>query len=218
MKKREIPVMNVGISLIILIFMNICLAAFAVLSLENAVSDYSLSKKTAAHTTQYYSAVNKVQEQVAEKNQELREKAIAAEKAESKKTKTENTQKKIKTQTAGTQNIQKEVEAKTTETQNVQKKVETKTTETQNVQKKVETKTTQTQNAQKKTETKAAENQNIQSQIKLTETVSKSQQLVVTLQLKETQKYPQYYIAKWQLCSSENWQADDSLDVYQSGK
>ena len=232
MKKREIPVMNVGISLIILIFMNICLAAFAVLSLENAISDYSLSKKTATHTTQYYNAVNKVQEQLAEKNQELREKAIAAEKAESKKTKTENTQKKIKTQTAGTQNIQKEVEAKTTETQNVQKKVETKTTETQNVQKKVETKTTetqnvqkkvetkttQTQNAQKKTETKAAENQNIQSQIKLTETVSKSQQLVVTLQLKETQKYPQYYIAKWQLCSSENWQADDSLDVYQSGK
>ena len=204
MKKREIPVMNVGISLIILIFMNICLAAFAVLSLENAISDYSLSKKTATHTTQYYNAVNKIQEQLAEKNQELREKAIAAEKAEGKKTKTENTQKKIKT--------------KTTETKNTQKKVEAKTTETQNVQKKVETKTTQTQNTQKKTETKAAENQNIQSQIKLTETVSKSQQLVVTLQLKETQKYPQYYITKWQLCSSENWQADDSLDVYQSGK
>ena len=65
MKKREIPVMNVGISLIILIFMNICLAAFAVLSLENAVSDYSLSKKTAKHTTQYYEAVNNVQEQLA---------------------------------------------------------------------------------------------------------------------------------------------------------
>ena len=77
MKKREIPVMNVGISLIILIFMNICLAAFAVLSLENAVSDYSLSKKTAKHTTQYYEAVNNVQEQLAKKNQELREKAEA---------------------------------------------------------------------------------------------------------------------------------------------
>ena len=150
MKKREIPVMNVGISLIILIFMNICLAAFAVLSLENAVSDYSLSKKTATHTTQYYNAVNKVQEQLAEKNQELREKAIANEKAEAK--------------------------AKTRKTLN------------------------------------------IQSQIKLTETVSKSQQLVVTLQLDETQKYPEYYIKKWQLCSSEDWQADDSLDVYQSGK
>lgn len=136
MKKREIPVMNVGISLIILIFMNICLAAFAVLSLENAISDYSLSKKTATHTTQYYNAVNKIQEQLAEKNQELREKTHS----------------------------------------------------------------------------------NIQSQIKLTETVSKSQQLVVTLQLDKTQKYPQYYIVKWQLCSSENWQADDSLDVYQSGK
>ena len=204
MKKREITVMNVGISLIILIFMNICLAAFAVLSLENAISDYSLSKKTATHTTQYYNAVNKVQEQLAEKNQELREKAIAAEKAESKKTKAENRQKKIKTQTAGTQNTQK--------------KVGTKTTGIQNTQKKIDTKTIETQNAQKKTETKAAENQNIQSQIKLTETVSKSQQLVVTLQLKETQKYPQYYIAKWQLCSSEDWQADDSLDVYQSGK
>ena len=204
MKKREIPVMNVGISLIILIFMNICLAAFAVLSLENAISDYSLSKKTATHTTQYYSAVNKVQEQLAEKNQELREKAIAAEKAEGKKTKTENTQKKVET--------------KTTETKNTQKKVETKATETKNTQKKVETKATEVKNTQKKTKAKTTKTPNIQSPIKLTETVSKSQQLVVTLQLDDTQKYPQYYIAKWQLCSSENWQADDSLDVYQSGK
>lgn len=90
MKKREIPVMNVGISLIILIFMNICLAAFAVLSLENAVSDYSLSKKTATHTTQYYEAVNKVQEQLAKKNQELREKA------EAKTTEAKSSQKKQK--------------------------------------------------------------------------------------------------------------------------
>ena len=91
MKKREIPVMNVGISLIILIFMNICLAAFAVLSLENAVSDYSLSKKTATHTTQYYEAVNKVQEQLAKKNQELREKA------EAKTTEAKSSQKKAET-------------------------------------------------------------------------------------------------------------------------
>ena len=56
------------------------------------------------------------------------------------------------------------------------------------------------------------------SQIKLTESVSKSQQLVVTLQLDETGGYPQYYIQKWKLCSSDDWQADDSLDVYQSGE
>mgnify|MGYP004582665377 CR=1 FL=1 len=168
MKKREIPVMNVGISLIILIFMNICLAAFAVLSLENAVSDYSLSQKTATHTTQYYEAVNKVQEQLAKKNQELREKVEAEKKAEAKTTETKSTEKKIKTKTI----------------KNTQKAIE-----------------------------KIAK-----SQIKLKESVSKSQQLVVTLKLDETGACPQYYIQKWQLCSSDDWQADDSLDVYKSGE
>ena len=166
MKKREIPVMNVGISLIILIFMNICLAAFAVLSLENAVSDYSLSKKTAKHTTQYYEAVNNVQELLAKENQELREKA----------------------------------EIKTAETKSTEKKIKVKTVK--NMQK-------QSQKDIKKV---------AKSQIKLTESVSKSQQLVVTLQLDETGGYPQYYIQKWKLCSSDDWQADDSLDVYQSGE
>lgn len=140
MKKREIPVMNVGISLIILIFMNICLAAFAVLSLENALSDYSLSKKTAEHTTQYYKAVNKIQEQLAEKNQEL---------------------------------------------------------------------VNRDKNRHKNGQTLA------QKQLKLTEEVSKRQQLSVVLQLDETGRYPQYYIKKWKLCSSDDWKADDSLDVYQ---
>ena len=132
--------MNVGISLIILIFMNICLAAFAVLSLENALSDYSLSKKTAEHTTQYYKAVNKIQEQLAEKNQEL-----------------------------------------------------------------VNRDKNRHKNGQKITK----------KQLKLTEEVSKRQQLFVVLQLDETCRYPQYYIKKWKLCSSDDWQADDSLDVYQ---
>ena len=140
MKKKEVPVMNVGISLIILIFMNICLAAFAVLSLENALSDYSLSKKTAEHTTQYYKAVNKIQEQLAEKNQEL-----------------------------------------------------------------VNRDKNRHKNGQKITK----------KQLKLTEEVSKRQQLFVVLQLDETGRYPQYYIKKWKLCSSDDWQADDSLDVYQ---
>ena len=171
MKKREIPVMNVGISLIILIFMNICLAAFAVLSLENAVSDYSLSKKTAKHTTQYYEAVNNVQEQLAKKNQELREKA----------------------------------ETKTTEAESSQKKAETKTAETKSTEKKIKAETVKNMQSQKDIK-------------KVAKSVSKSQQLVVTLQLDETGGYPQYYIQKWKLCSSDDWQADDSLDVYQSGE
>ncbi len=194
MKKREIPVMNVGISLIILIFMNICLAAFAVLSLENAVSDYSLSKKTAKHTTQYYEAVNNVQEQLAKKNQELREKA------------------EIKTTEA--KSSPKKAETKTTEAKNSQKKAEIKTVETKSTEKKIKVKTVKNMQKQSQKDIKKV----AKSQIKLTESVSKSQQLVVTLQLDETGGYPQYYIQKWKLCSSDDWQADDSLDVYQSGE
>ena len=39
MKKKGIPVMNVGIYLLILIFMTLALLTFSVLSLENAVAD-----------------------------------------------------------------------------------------------------------------------------------------------------------------------------------
>ena len=194
MKKREIPVMNVGISLIILIFMNICLAAFAVLSLENAVSDYSFSKKTAKHTTQYYEAVNNVQEQLAKKNQELREKA--------------------ETKTTEAKSSPKKAETKTTEAKNSQKKAEIKTVETKSTEKKIKVKTVKNMQKQSQKDIKKV----AKSQIKLTESVSKSQQLVVTLQLDETGGYPQYYIQKWKLCSSDDWQADDSLDVYQSGE
>lgn len=214
MKKREIPVMNVGISLIILIFMNICLAAFAVLSLENAVSDYSLSKKTATHTTQYYEAVNKVQEQLAKKNQELREKVEAEKKAESKTTEAKSSQKKAETKTTEIKSIQKKAESKTTEIKGIQKKAETKTAETKSTEKKIKAKTVKNMQKQSQKDIKKV----AKSQIKLTESVSKSQQLVVTLQLDETGGYPQYYIQKWKLCSSDDWQADDSLDVYQSGE
>lgn len=157
MKKREIPVMNLGISLIILIFMNVCLAAFAVLSLQNALSDYALTKKTAAHTTQYYKAVNKVQEQLAQKNTEL-EKQWAQKKTAK----------------------QKEIGQKGT----AQKTVKQKTV--------------------------------ILSEINIIESVSKRQQLVVTLHLDKTGTVPQYCIKKWQLCSPEDWQADESLDVMKS--
>lgn len=184
MRKREIPVMNVGISLIILIFMNICLAAFAVLSLQNALSDYSLSKKTATHTTQYYTAVNKVQEQLAAKNQELKENQEIQEEAQrQQKTKIQNKKQKQQKETT-------------------EQKRRTKQKAEEQIRKK----------AKESVKTKA------QKQIILTENVSKRQQLTVTLQLDETGEYLQYYIKKWQLCSPDDWQADNSLDVYQSGK
>ena len=43
MNKKNIPVVNVGISLLILIFMTLSLLTFSVLSLENAVADRRLS-------------------------------------------------------------------------------------------------------------------------------------------------------------------------------
>ncbi len=172
MNKREIPVMNVGISLVILIFMNICLAVFAVLSLQNAMADYSLSKKTAVHTTQYYKAVNKVQEQLAQKNQEMQRKWEQEQ---------ETVQKEKK---AGKKNTKKNIN-----------------------------KTESKKLAQKK-----SVGQKSAQQIKITESVSKSQNLVVTLELDKTQSPSQYYIKNWKLCSSDNWEADDSLDVYQSGE
>ena len=53
-------------------------------------------------------------------------------------------------------------------------------------------------------------------EINIIESVSKRQQLVVTLHLDKTGTVPQYYIKKWQLCSPEDWQADESLDVMKS--
>ena len=70
MKKKGIPVMNVGISLLILIFMTLALLTFSVLSLENAVAVRRLSQKAADHTTAYYDAANRIQEQIADRMHE----------------------------------------------------------------------------------------------------------------------------------------------------
>lgn len=78
MRKRGIPVMNVGISLLILIFITLSLLAFSVLSLENAVADRRLSEKAAEHTSDYYAAVGRVQERLAEYMETARENGSAA--------------------------------------------------------------------------------------------------------------------------------------------
>lgn len=62
--KKEIPAMNLGLSLIILILVNLCLLTFSVLSLENAVADLRLSKKAAEHTIKYYEAANRIQQKL----------------------------------------------------------------------------------------------------------------------------------------------------------
>ncbi len=63
-KKREFRV-NVGTSSILLIFIVLCLVAFATLSIVSANADYKLSKKVADRIEAYYSAANQAENYIA---------------------------------------------------------------------------------------------------------------------------------------------------------
>ncbi len=63
--------LNVGTSSILFIFVILCLVSFAVLSLVSALSDYRLSKDVADNATEYYTACNLAQEQLAEVDEHL---------------------------------------------------------------------------------------------------------------------------------------------------
>ena len=54
MKKRVRPIISIGTSCILLIFLSLCLLTFAVLSLASARADLRLSKKIADRTVSYY--------------------------------------------------------------------------------------------------------------------------------------------------------------------
>ena len=63
-KKREFRV-NVGTSSILLIFVVLCLVAFATLSIVSAGADYKLSRKVADRTSAYYEAANQAEKYIA---------------------------------------------------------------------------------------------------------------------------------------------------------
>lgn len=75
MSKKKIvnPVVGVGISSVLLIFLIVCLAVFSVLTLTSATSDYKMSKKIADHTTQYYKAYQLAQDEIANVDKKLQE-------------------------------------------------------------------------------------------------------------------------------------------------
>lgn len=54
--KKQASFINIGSSSLLIIFLILCLATFAILSLSSAKSDYSFSQKLAAHKTAYYNA------------------------------------------------------------------------------------------------------------------------------------------------------------------
>ena len=78
MKSRRSPIrVTIGASLLLVIFVVLCLAAFAALSMASAGADYRLSKKSAERTSQFYQANNLAQDRLAELN-ELIESAYAS--------------------------------------------------------------------------------------------------------------------------------------------
>ena len=54
--KRQTPFINIGSSLLLVIFLVLCLVTFATLSLSSARSDESFSRRMADRKTEYYQA------------------------------------------------------------------------------------------------------------------------------------------------------------------
>lgn len=61
-KKSSYPPINIGTSFMLVIFINLCMVIFSVLSLSSASKDYEYSKRNAARTQAYYEACNQAEE------------------------------------------------------------------------------------------------------------------------------------------------------------
>ena len=69
--KQQSSFMNMGTSLLLVIFLVLTLVTFAVLSLSSAKSDYNLSAKLAKHKTEYYDASAKAEAVLSEIDEKL---------------------------------------------------------------------------------------------------------------------------------------------------
>lgn len=59
--KEQSSFVSIGSSSLLIVFLILCLAAFAILSLSSAKSDYSLSERLAEHKSQYYEASSRAE-------------------------------------------------------------------------------------------------------------------------------------------------------------
>ena len=78
-KKVQASFMNVGASSLLVIFIILCMAVFATLSLSSAKSDYSFSYQMGQRKTEYYTACNQAQLQLAKLHAFLMETAQTTE-------------------------------------------------------------------------------------------------------------------------------------------
>lgn len=65
-KKSTHPAIHMGTSLLLVIFIILCMVIFAVLSLTSAAKDMNYSEKNALRTTAYYTACNQAEHALAE--------------------------------------------------------------------------------------------------------------------------------------------------------
>ena len=73
--KQQSTFINIGSSSLLMVFLVLCLTTFAILSLSSAQSDYSFSKKFAEHKTEYYEASSRAEMILGEIDQILAETA-----------------------------------------------------------------------------------------------------------------------------------------------
>jgi len=75
--KQQSTFVNIGSSSLLIIFLVLCLTTFAILSLSSAQSDYNFSKKLADHKTEYYEASSRAEMILGEIDRILAKTAVA---------------------------------------------------------------------------------------------------------------------------------------------
>ena len=74
-EKQDTSFVNIGSSSLLVIFLILCLATFAILSLSSAQSDHSFAERLAAHKTDYYEASSRAEVITGEVDRILEERA-----------------------------------------------------------------------------------------------------------------------------------------------
>ena len=65
MKKKKLPITNIGTVTLLMIFIVLCMITFSALSLSSALRDAQMGKKAATRIAEYYTASNKAEELLA---------------------------------------------------------------------------------------------------------------------------------------------------------
>lgn len=70
-KKTSYPPVNMGLSLMLVVFIILCMVVLSVLSLSTALKDYDYSAQNAKNTIEYYEACNKAELELQKLNETL---------------------------------------------------------------------------------------------------------------------------------------------------